>query len=307
MKIPSNHKELTEQSISKCKRLVQLKYWDNITVIKLMAWLNNFKTDEEKFLSACVLESIIFRNNAAVQAFSSHIFHIMLPNILEKLNIYKIESLAVWERNLNSVNSRNLLPFRFTTIEGIDRKTGKSGQALLRDIQRQYFDKELVLSVETLVDKKFVDKVKRSRAFDTVIILDDVQVTGGQFNTFIKKYDLSNSPFNYIYIPLAAFDKSLEDIKNKFSNIYVFPVETLSSEHSFFSVNNEVFNFCEPGMLEGLKDLYDTILIKNEIVMDDPYGYGEHALTYIFSNSTPNNNLGILSYQNEKWNKLFIR
>ncbi|PMO05552.1 hypothetical protein CWO31_00160 [Vibrio splendidus] len=307
MNIPNNYKDLTEQSISKCKRLVQLKYWDNITVVKLMAWFNNFQSDEEKFLATCILESIIFRNAAAVQAFSSHIFHIMLPNILEELNIHEIQSLSEWESNLVSTNARNLLPFRFTTIEGIDRKTGKSGQALLRDVQRQYFDKELILSVETLVDQNFVKQVTRSKSFNTVVILDDVQVTGGQFSSFINKYDLSNSPFNYIYIPLAAFDQSLNDLNGKYSNIYVYPVETLSNEHSFFSVNNEVFNFCEPGMLEGLKSLYDSILKKNGIDMDEPYGYGDHALTYIFSNSTPNNNLGILSYQNENWNKLFTR
>lgn len=307
MNIPNNHKELTEQSILKCKRLVQLKYWDNINTVKLMAWFNNFKNDEEKFLAACILESIIFRNNAAIQAFSSHIFHVMLPNILENLGIYEVDSLSKWEQRLISTNARNLLPFRFTTIEGIDRKTGKSGQALLRDIQRLHFDKELILSVDTLVDQKFISRVNKSKAFNTVIILDDVQVTGGQFNSFIKKYDLSNSPFNYIYIPLAAFDKSLNVINGKHNNIFVFPVETLNSDHSFFSINNEVFNFCEPTMLEGLKDLYNSIIEENKLVMDEPYGYGEHALTYVFSNSTPNNNLGILSYQNEQWNKLFTR
>lgn len=307
MKIPNNHKKLTEQSILKCKRLIQLKYWDNITVVKLMGWFNNFKCDEEKFLAACILESIIFRNAEAVQAFSSQIFHIILPNILEKLSIYKIKSLSDWENSLISANARNLLPFRFTTIEGIDKKTAKSGQTLLREVQRQYFDKELILSVETLVDQRFVTQVNKSKAFNTVIILDDVQVTGGQFNSFIEKYDLSNSPFKYIYIPLAAFDKSIEKIEGKYSNIFICPVEILSNEHSFFSVNNEVFNFCEPDMLKGLKELYDSVLRKNKIIMDEPYGYGEHALTYIFSNSTPNNNLGILSYQNENWKKLFTR
>ncbi len=307
MNIPSNHKELTELSITKCKRLVQLKYWDNISVVKLMAWFNNFETDEEKFLAACILESIIFRNTEAIQAFSSHIFHIMLPHILESLDIYNVKNLADWEKVLFSNQSRTLLPFRFTTIEGIDQKTGKSGQALLRDIQRQHFDKELILSIETLVNENFVKKVINKNAFNTIIILDDVQVTGNQFKSFIDKYDLSNSPFTYIYIPLAAFDKSLKKIESKYENIYIFPVETLSNNHSFFSIGNEVFNYCESDILTELKNIYDTILVKNNISMKEPYGYGEHALTYIFTNSTPNNNLGLLSYQNDNWNKLFTR
>lgn len=307
MNIPNNHKELTEQSISKSKRLVQLKYWDNITTVNLMAWVNNFKTDEQKFLAACILESIIFRNDAAIQAFSSHIFHVLLPNVLDDLNIYKINNLCGWESDLISNNARKLLPFRFTTIEGIDRKTGKSGQALLRDIQRLHFDKELILSINTIVDDKFSKQVQKNNAFSTVIILDDVQVTGGQFSEFIETFNLDKSPFKFIYIPLAAFDKSLDSIKGKYNNIFVFPVEVLSSEHSFFSSGNEVFNFCEPDVILSLKDIYNMVLEENNITMKEPLGYGEHALTYIFSNSTPNNNLGILSYQNNNWNKLFTR
>lgn len=197
MNIPFNHEEIISNTISNCKSLISLNYWDNINNVKLMAWVNNFKTSEEKFLASCVLESIIFRNKSAMSAFSSQIFHIILPQLLSDKKIYEIESLSKWENDLMSPKSRSIFPFRFTTIEGVDKKTGKSGQSLIRDVQREFFDKDLNLSIYTLTEPNFVKRAKSS--INTIIILDDVQVTGSQFTEFIEKFNLTESPFHYIY------------------------------------------------------------------------------------------------------------
>ncbi|MGR5281618.1 phosphoribosyltransferase-like protein [Photobacterium damselae] len=270
-----------------------------------MGWVNNFKNSEEKFLASCILDSIIFRNKSAMSAFSSQIFHIILPQLLSEKNIYEIESLSQWENDLMSSKARSIFPFRFTTIEGVDKKTGKSGQSLIRDVQREFFDKELNLSIYTLTDPEFIKKAKN--AFNTIIILDDVQVTGSQFTDFIETFNLTESPFQYIYIPYAAFEDSINELNSKYNNIDIKPVEVLSKEHSFFSEKNEAFGTNDEELAENLKSMYLNICEKYGINVKEPLGFGDHALTYIFNNSTPNNNLPLLSYNGDNWNKLFTR
>lgn len=93
----------TEAIIEQSKKLIKIGYWDNVKVSVLQRWLDNFKDEKEKYLAASVLSELIYRNRETVTSMGYNIFSIILPQILEELDIYHIEDIEKW---MNDINSR---------------------------------------------------------------------------------------------------------------------------------------------------------------------------------------------------------
>src|SRR5688500_8893295 len=52
----------TDEVATRCMDLLYCGIWAGIHPSRLRKWLNNFKTDEERYFSACVLDSLIYRS-----------------------------------------------------------------------------------------------------------------------------------------------------------------------------------------------------------------------------------------------------
>lgn len=299
MKIPPCSDELYSKIVDRCYKLIDLHYWDTIEKETLLLWLNNFETPEERYLAISILGCLIFRNKKSIESFGANIFHIILPQLLSDNQIYEIESIKEWETILSDGKSRSILPFRFSTIENIDDLPAKSGSFIYKSLQRIYFDKTLGINCGSI--DKLEPKVK------AIILFDDIVGTGEQFLTFYSKYNLEQLDKKIIYIPLAAHEKSTSLLNEKYNNLIVHPVEKISKECEFFSEHNKYLNNKDISTPEEFLSYYLDFCENKKIKITNKLGHGNMGLTYCFSESTPNNNLSLLSYKDSSWSALLKR
>lgn len=299
MKIPLCSDELYSKIVDRCFKLIDLNYWDTIEKETLSSWLNNFESPEERYLAISILGCLIFRNKKSIESFGANIFHIILPQLLSDNQIYEIESIRKWETLLSDGKSKSILPFRFSTIENIDDYPAKSGSIIYKSLQGIYFDKTLGINCGSL--DKLESKIK------AIILFDDFVGTGEQFLTFYSKYKLEQLNKKIIYIPLAAYEKSISLLNKKCNNLIVHPVEKISKECEFFNEHNKYLNHKDISTPKEFSNFYLDFCKRKKIKMRNKLGYGDMGLTYCFSDSTPNNNLSLLFYKDTSWSGLLKR
>lgn len=300
MNIDERFDSIIDSFIENAELLIKFNYWDNLTIRKLHGWLSNFKSREEKYLAASILNSIIFRSEKAKLALSENIFHILLPQILEENDVYKINNIKEWLNELSGRRCREL-PFRFAAINNVDGKAVKSGEVILSAIQKQFFESSLTVSLDAANNLIEKGKIK------ALIFFDDIIGTGTQFKKFYEKSLLSTKEIKVFYIPFVAVENSYKNLESEHANLFIRPVEVIDSSHMFFSKSNIALNVIDSLSHEDFKEFYLNLCNENNINIDGNLGKGGLELTYVFNNSTPNNNLSILVHHNDQWNQLFKR
>ncbi|MBO2639338.1 hypothetical protein I6M42_22200 [Shewanella algae] len=303
MKIPENHEAVYEDAVDVAKKLIRFNYWDRLEISDLEAWLDNFDTKEEKFISSAILMSIVYRNVKSIRTFGANIIQIKLPKLLEEHDIYQVDSIKSWENDLK-FGAKHKVPIRFSAIEGMDGKPGKSGSTIYREICNKYFNKSFGVFCSDVTDR-----INSDRNFKALVLFDDILGTGTQFNTYVSKFDIDNLGIKVFYFPFAGLKDSIDKIHSKYKNIIVSPVETLTEEDSLFSDSKYNFfnKFNNYNNCEVIKNFYLEMCNKNDIKTKELLGFGELALTYIFNNSVPNNNIAALWYDSETWTQLVGR
>ena len=287
----------TEAIIEQSKKLIMIGYWDNVKVSALQRWLDNFKDDKEKYLAASVLSELIYRNRETVTSMGYNIFSIIIPQILEELGIYHVDDIEQWMNDINSPKEARNLPLRTSVINNVDSKVTKSGDLIHTFLQRDFFDKNLGVRVENL--RKLPEKIK------AIVFFDDMLGSGTQIDTFMTETKLDELGKKIIFIPFAAIRESAMKIQAKYKNLIIRPVEYLDDNHNFFRKTNWRINRSHFYSHEDFLNLYIDMCDKNSI--KNPLGFGELGLSYVLTNSTPNNNLSFLWFENDEWNRLFKR
>ncbi|PML78822.1 phosphoribosyltransferase-like protein [Enterovibrio norvegicus] len=303
MKIPDNHEQIYDYAVKVAKQLVRFNYWDRIEISDLEAWLNNFETDEEKYLASGILLSIIYRSNKSINTFGANIIQIKLPNILRENLIYDIECIESWEADLKN-GKTSKLPVRFSAIEGIDGKPGKSGSSIYRAICNKFFHNRFgVLCSEVS------ERLEKDKNFKVLVLFDDILGTGTQFRSYLDKFRVDELGIKVIYFPFAAYQESITSIHSKYKNIIVCPVEVLTESESLFSQDNVAFfnKFHSENTSEDIREFYLKMCSNKNILAKDVLGFGELSLTYLFNNSVPNNNIAALWYDSDTWTQLVGR
>jgi hypothetical protein len=301
--IPEDAESISERIFANANKLIEYKYWDGVQDYELLAWINNFNTREEKYFAASILLTLIYRNQNAIKTFGAQLFQITIPNYLEEKQIYSINCLDSWLEKLNMSDARGSFPFRFSTIEGVDNKPAKSGASIFRALKKEFFDNSLSIGCQAF------DKLAKNPKVNTLILFDDILGTGEQFDTFVEKTNLLELDLNILYCPFAANKSGLTDISKKYPTIDIMPVEILSEENGLFSTSNKLFYQNEICRADDFKTFYKTLCTDRNFKMKnaDLLGKGELALTYLFNDSTPNNNIAALWYGDKDWNKLAKR
>ena len=287
----------TEAIIEQSKKLIMIGYWDNVKVSALQRWLDNFKNEKEKYLAASVLSELIYRNRNTVTSMGYNIFSIILPQVLEELDIYHVDDIDQWMHDINSPKNARYLPFRTSVINNVDSKVTKSGDLIHTFLQRDFFDKNLGVKVENLKSVPHTTKA--------IVFFDDMLGSGTQIDTFMKEPKIDELGKKIIFIPFAAIRESAIKIQAKYNNLHIRPVEYLDDNHRFFRETNWRINRENFYSHKDFLKLYEDMCDKNSII--NPLGFGELGLSYILTNSTPNNNLSFLWFENEGWNRLFKR
>src|ERR1700680_2979551 len=60
--MPHNGLTYIEEVLERCRGLIQCGVWAGLHVVRLRRWLTNFRTDEEKYFAACILDHMIYRS-----------------------------------------------------------------------------------------------------------------------------------------------------------------------------------------------------------------------------------------------------
>ena len=296
--LPDNWESFYKEMIDRSKIYINNSYW-GITEVQLALWLKNFKSNEEKFLSALIIYRLMYRNIKPRISMYKHIIQVILPTILEKHGLYNENSLEVFLKKIE-VNPWDL-PFKFSTIIGVDKKISKSGPQLLREFRREgFFHPDLEIAPDELPIKD--PKIK------ALVLFDDFLGTGKQFKKFYKKIQDNVKNLLIIYCPLAAHSEGIAKLASIYPHIIVEPVELLNKNYHFFD-KTYMPKLAENLDIEDLKKVYINMLTKTKLPKKDYFGYGNQALTYIFNFSSPNNSLPILTYYDIDilWEKLFSR
>jgi hypothetical protein len=302
-KIPSDANTISERIFENAKKLVALKYWDGIRDDQLLNWLQNFDTERERYIAAIILYRLIYRNQQTINTFGAQLFQITIPDYLEKKDAYTVTDLDEWQAELNRPDSRSRLPFRFTTIESVDDKPAKSGASIYRALKGEFFEQNLGVAANALF------KLKDNPQINTLILFDDILGTGQQFIDFVEKYNLDDLGMNILYCPFAAFEKGLANVRKKFPNIDLRPVEVLTKENSVFCTENKLLSIENGSISEECKLFYLEMCKKKgfKLPTNEWLGRGGLSLSYIFNDSTPNNNISAIWYSDNNWKRLAKR
>jgi len=305
-KAPHNYLEFYNEMVRKSEKLIEIGYWDKIEIRKLRKWLENFKTDEEKYLSALILYKLVYRNDKSIDSMLNKLFHITIPNILEKYNIYPFNmTMNEWRDKLKNKNFYKIGNFSFSTI--ISDELGDSGNDYMRRLRDKFVDKNLIRKVTA-------GKIKHHKA---LIFIDDILASGTQINTFFRVYKDDLMKYEYlIFTPLIAHKKGIEKIEAKFkelkytNQLIINPLEIITCDKHVldFKIKDDGY-FDAENSIEDLENFYISIVDKKGLKQykEDNFGFGNLGLALIFATGIPDNTIPLIRCKNEvdSWNPLY--
>lgn len=301
--VPDGQEHFFDYILDQVKSLISNKAWPEMETITLDTWIQNFKTDEEKYFAAHLLDSLVYRSNKMIQSSFFEIFNQIIPR---ELNANNLNQLLDGYKNslLNSRESR----VKFVTVK--KRTAGASGSTFIRMFRRHLrIQQENTIELETAVEQ--ADDI------DVLVFVDDISGTGRQFTKCINScFGGSQSTLRELYrdkliifTPLIAHEKAIEKITRDLPEVRVLPVELITHKHDFFYSDSEFFKGDGTNLVDDAKEFYREMLVSRGLEISNVFGYKSQALTCFFSDlSSPNNSLPIFYYdENQDWNPLFKR
>ena len=301
-KAPDWTESFYDDICAKSETYINSGYWDDIEIRNLRNWLTNFNTKEEKYLAACILDSLVYRSRRMVNSSIDEIAITRIPSFLKEKKIEDVCCIKSWLLRLRQGSD---IPFRIIAIEDVDQRAGKSGAILSRRVDEQ-------LHLAKHLTRKLDDFDNLHKDVKAIVLIDDFAGTGEQFVSFMNKLSQKQNfkKYQYLYVPLAACKGAIEFIQGNFPHVVVDPVEILSEEDSLFFPINGYFQGDKINSIEVAKEFYLN-LCSNRGFGNAKFllGKGELALTFGFDFSTPNNNIKLLYHNpNDKsWRNLLVR
>lgn len=277
------------------KLLIDEKIWDSISHNDLDGWLHNFKTPEEKLLSALLLDSLIYRSAQQTTALLRSALECALP-------------LAIYDCPNSVINGDDFLKI-FTsksTIEKIrivpvirnaDPPT-KSGPSIARMYRRNLSVNDNYMIWPWLIEENYNNGIM------DFVFIDDVLATGQQASEFLQKLELhkfSNARFSYI--PLLAHQDGIDKLNEDHELVRVSPVETLDKNSCFFTAE-------KMSQIHDLESLYLEVskkFLNRRLFSKMAKGYNDMSLTFSYYHATPNASLPLYWYESDTFAPLVRR
>jgi hypothetical protein len=284
--------------------LISARTIQGVNKTRLDAWYNNFKTAEEKYFAAHLLDSLVFRSEDMIKSACKQIVSKKLPQILVKLGI-ATTLIEQFQKDLTIGKNKDIIfvPVKLDT-------PGKSSDVLIRQ-----FKQVNNISNDRLVYPEAIEQLTAESKF--IVFIDDICGTGSQFCRFYREHDLARlvqeKELTLIYIPLMAHRKGIEKLNRDCPDLLLNPLEILNDKHNFFredpdKVGSNLWFKDKINRVEDVQNFYKNLLINNEINIAKTYGTGGLGLTVFTNFSSPNNSLHIFyTDKNEKWSPLFGR
>jgi hypothetical protein len=300
-RVPEHGVRYPAEILSRCTDLINTGIWSGIKVVRLRRWVKNFTTDRERYLAACILDSLIYRSDDQTTALVIQLFqrsipdHVVvdpLPNPLSRDWLQTLRGMA--EPGIRLV----------TAVKQAD-KTYKSAHIVSRLMKRQ-----MSINPRWIVKPWEIDTDLRRRV-STFVFIDDFLGTGVQFNQLIQAESLEpliNSHY-VMYAPFAAHEKGVADLKTLYPTLRVVASENLDKGHGLFNVESRCFDD-GTNTPESALEYYTEVLSRKGIAVRDEnrIGFGGLGLAYVFEQAVSDNNLPLLwKVGNHDWEPLFPR
>jgi len=186
-----------EQVVERSHALIHTGVWEGIHPARLRTWLNNFTTDIERYLCACLLDSLIYRSEDQTIALTSQLFQRSLPDLVRQYPC-PLGHVADWI----SLFCANVDPLaRLVAVLKPFDPPGKSGDVIARLLKRGFQINQQWVVEPRAVPMAFAGGVR------TYIFIDDFLGTGHQFEEVVNANGLA-PVLNHVYAvyaPLAAY------------------------------------------------------------------------------------------------------
>ncbi|MFY0678395.1 MAG: hypothetical protein JXR18_14050 [Neptuniibacter sp.] len=280
--VPEGWDRYHRQIKTSIETLIRQNILSGISPTDLVSWYGNFKTSEERYLAAHLLDSMVFRSEEMLKSTCRHILVKILPDLLPELDCQSICELRRF------LSRRTYQPrVVFSTVPA--DKPGKSGDQLLRLFMRE-------TGTNNDYKRHAHNWTNYPNSVVAMVLIDDMVGTGTQFSNFYKKHQLSSCPFRVIYIPLFAHSDGIEAIEKNCPSVELYPVEILGKDHDFFREDKKSPGFGiwakdQKNTVGDVRSFYLSLLRDRGISIGDPFGYGDLGLTVYTHMSSPNNSL----------------
>ena len=278
----------------RCKQLIDSGIWKGIDMNQYLAWLNNFKTIEEQTFAALILDSLIFRSNDHVVSMLEDVFSRILHNIwrIKKDPLYNsINPLMMLKERHGNHN------LRIVAAKSLDGDNNVSADYINHIIYDELQIRQMYGCDVQKIKEQYENGI---RCF---LIVDECSLSGTQLDEFLSGIHYNDYPEARFYVILCtAHYEAIKMMKNRHPSIEILYAEYLDNSDGFF----EEIPYPDLGLAtkEEAIELYKQLLRSKNINDPNTLGYLDMALTYAFSNCTPNDSLPILSYESRTFKNL---
>ncbi len=264
------------------------------------AWLNNFDNELDEYLALQLIDSLIVRSNQMVKVGFARLLHSQIrQTLIERQVVDESIDLVQWKRLMRVGGLQKKI--QFSPIYTNDQ-AGESGNSIYRLISSE------------LATGRYLLNESKSKS-EAIVLIDDFVGSGKQFLEFSEEFELEERLKTQviIYCPLVAYKIGVDEIKTKFPQLILLPVETIYEESSIFSGSkDEFFKNDTINTIESVKNhlisMQSKYAAKN---MPSWLGFDNASLPLSFEWGCPNQTPSILwMHETPKvkgWNKLFSR
>ncbi len=299
-RLPKDGSIYADTIFSRCRDLISYQIWSGIPRSRLDAWIANFRTPEERYFAARVLDALIYRSDDQTLALLRELLNRVIPDYA------RIHGLP---GNLQDIYLKLRSPLvdpgvRIVPVIPPGSPPTKSGAILAR-----YLKRALKINENWII---YPNSIPASIGLaHTIIFVDDFLGTGDQFSKFFQNTNLSTyaPSFSYIYGCLAAHDHGIGLLRGMFPSLHIATVERLDDSHAFFHASGGSFPD-EENSVECARDFYYNLLDDRGfgITGSNRRGFGHLEIAYAFEHSVPDNSLPILWWDHSsQWRQLFDR
>ena len=280
------------------RHFVTYRLWDGLERNRLDAWINNFKTNEERYFAAKILDSLIYRSRAQTVAMMREMFQRKIPDLQRRRKISP--ELSKVYSALKGQKDPNL---RIVPVLAPSDPPTKSGYVAGRSLRRS-----LGFSNSWIVNGTRAPGLLASGR--TIIFFDDFLGTGKQFTKFVRsrRLEASVKSGRCIYATLAAHKKGLSKLRKIYPYLHLVTVEVLNNNHALFDAEGGSFPDSENTTAIARSFYYEFLRKRRIGTKKIRLGFGSLELLYAFEDAVPNNSLPILWWpQSNSWQPLFDR
>ena len=300
LSLPVDGSIYADTIFSRCRDLIAYQIWSGLQRSRLDTWIANFRSDEERYFAARVLDALIYRSDDQTISLLRQLLCRVVPDHS------RIHGLPNSLRQVyTALRDPNVDPrVRVVPVIPPTAAPTKSGPVIARHLKRT-----LKISERWIIYPNQV--VGQLGSTDAIIFIDDFLGTGDQFSRFLADTGLESylSSSCFVYACLAGHEQGIGALKTLFPSLNIATVECLDDSHAIFHADAGSFPD-GANSIESARDFYYDLLADRGINISGPNrrGFGHLEIVYAFEHAVPDNSLPILWWdESDQWQPLFDR